>query len=295
MPSEERSALDEQMLAHYASSPRPEDERLRRGTGRIEFLRTQELVRRFLDAEHPCRVLDVGGAGGVHAEWLAADGHHVRVIDPVAGHVEQAAERGQSSSAPFTASIGDARDLDAADASVDVVLLLGPLYHLVERVDRVRALAEARRVVRPGGVVLAAGISRFASLLDGVAHGWLDDADFAAIVAGDLATGVHRNPTGRDEWFTNAYFHRPEELAVEGREAGLAVDAVLAIEGPGYWAVRRATGRSGVLVDDDVRHVVETARAVESESSLLGASPHLLLVARRSAQDRKPTAPRGHA
>ncbi len=270
------------MLAHYASSPRPEDDRLRSGTGRIEFLRTQELVRRHLDTDHPTRVLDVGGASGVHAEWLAADGHRVHVIDPVPRHVEQAVERGRNASAPFTVAVGDARDLDAADESVDVVLLLGPLYHLIERPDRVRALAEARRVLRPGGVVLAGGISRFSSLLDGMAHGWLDDPDFAAIVAGDLASGVHRNPTGRDEWFTNAYFHRPDELAAEGRDAGLEVDTVLPVEGPGYWAVRRATGRAGTLNDDDLRQVLETSRAVEGEASLLGASPHLLLVARRS-------------
>jgi SAM-dependent methyltransferase len=281
MQSGDHPVLDERVLAHYTSSPRPEDERLRRGTGRVEFLRTQELVRRYVVSERS-RVLDVGGASGVHAEWLAADGHHVHVIDPVPHHVEQAAARGRSRSAPFTASIGDARALAASDGSVDVVLLLGPLYHLLEREERVRALAEARRVLRPGGVVLAAGISRFASLLDGVAHGWLDDTDFAAIVAGDLATGVHRNPTGRDEWFTNAYFHRPDELSSEGRAAGLDIEAVLGIEGPGHWAVRREIGRSGRLSDDDVRSVLETARAVEGETSLLGASPHLLLVARRS-------------
>jgi ubiquinone/menaquinone biosynthesis C-methylase UbiE len=283
MRSEKRPVLDDQVLAHYASSPRPEDERLRRGTGRIEFLRTQELVRRYLDSERPSRVLDVGGASGVHAEWMAADGHHVHVVDAVPRHVQQAAERGQSPSAPFTASLGDARDLDTADESVDAVLLLGPLYHLVERADRVQALTEARRVLRPAGVVMAAGISRFASLLDGVAHGWLADPDFAAIVAGDLATGVHSNLTGRDEWFTNAYFHRPDELPVEGRDAGLDIEAVLAIEGPGYWAVRSTTGRDGTLTDDDLRPVLETARAVEGEASLLGASPHMLLIARRPA------------
>jgi hypothetical protein len=109
----------------------------------------------------------------------------------------------------------------------------------------------------------------------------MDDPEFAAIVASDLDSGVHRNPTGRDEWFTTAYFHHPDELAVEARDAGLDVEATLPVEGPAYWTVRRDTGRAGALVDADVRHVIDAARTAEHEPSLLGASPHLLLVARR--------------
>ena len=283
MGPDDRLVIDDQVLAHYEAGVRPEDDRLRSGTGRIELLRTQELIRRHLGDRGPQRVLDVGGASGVHAAWLATDGHEVHLIDPVPRHVEQATARAQAAPKPFTAALGDARQLSEADASVDLVLLLGPLYHLVERADRLRALAEAGRVVRPGGFVLAAGISRFASLLDGITNRWLDDPDFAAIVAADLATGVHRNPTGRDEWFTTAYFHRPDELAAEAGDAGLAVDAVVGIEGPAFWSVRRATGRAGELSDHDERHVVAAARAVENEPSLVGASPHLLLVAHRPA------------
>ncbi len=283
MATERSPALDPQVLAHYTSCPRPEDERLRSGTGLIELLRTQELVRRHLGTGPRRRVLDVGGASGVHAEWLAADGHQVHLVDPVPDHVVQAARRGRSAEMPFTASRGDARALGTAGDTVDAVMLLGPLYHLVEHRDRVRALSEARRVLRPGGLVFAAAISRWASLLDGVTFGWLDDPDFAAIVAGDLAEGVHSNPTGRDEWFTTAYFHRPDELVDEAGEASLEVDAVLAVEGPGYWAVRRAVGRDGSLSDPDLQHVIDAARAVEQEPSLLGASPHLLLVAHRAS------------
>jgi ubiquinone/menaquinone biosynthesis C-methylase UbiE len=78
----------------------------------------------------------------------------VHLIDPVPRHIEQAADTA------VTAEPGDARTLPVTDNSYDVALLLGPLYHLLDREDRLRALREAARVVRPGGLVAAAAIGR---------------------------------------------------------------------------------------------------------------------------------------
>src|SRR5262249_59100842 len=173
----------------------------------------------------------------------------------------------------------DARWLPYADASADAVLLLGPLYHLTDRGDRLRAWREAGRVLRPGGVVLAAAVSRFASALDSLRTGFLDDPLFARMVDADLRDGVHRNPTGDPAYFTTAYFHRPEELRAEAEEAGLRHEATLGVEGPGWllqdfdrwWAdeARRARLLAG-------------ARAGEAEPALLGVSAHWLAVARRA-------------
>ena len=69
-------------------------------------------------------------------------------------------------------SLGDARNLEWGDGSVDVVLLLGPLYHLPVRSDRIAALSEAFRVLKPGGLLFAVGISRFASTLSGLIDGF---------------------------------------------------------------------------------------------------------------------------
>ena len=91
----------------------------------------------------------------------------------------------------------------------------GPLYHLTERDDRITALREAARIVRPGGVVLAVGISRFVSTLDGMAHGYLADPAFARIVRDDLATGQHRNPTQSPRLFHHGVF--PPSRRTEGR------------------------------------------------------------------------------
>jgi SAM-dependent methyltransferase len=269
--------VDEEVRIYYEER-RDERDRLTEGAGLLELLRTQDVLRRHLPLA-PARVLDVGGAAGVHAAWLAAEGYDVHLIDPVPLHVEQA-HRAAADGAPFTAAVGDARRLDEPTRSADVVLLLGPLYHLPDTDDRLRALAEARRVVRPGGVVVAAGISRFASLLDGLVRRFLLDPEFREVVENDLRVGTHRNPARRPDWFTTAYFHHPDELRAEAEAAGLAVREVVGLEGLGGWLPDLADR----LADPAEREIVlAVAEAVESEPALLGLSAHLLLVAGRPA------------
>ena len=264
--------------AHYAAGI--EEDRLHHGSGRIEFARTREIVSRYLPPA-PAVVFDIGGGPGVYACWLARMGYEVHLIDPVPLHVEQA--RQASAQQPDTpiarCTVGDARRLDQADASVDVALLLGPLYHLTDREDRVTALREAARIVRPGGVVLAVGISRFVSTLDGMAHGYLADPAFAHIVRDDLATGQHRNPANHPAYFTTAYFHHPAELKGEMEDAGLVHEQTIAIEGPAWLA-----GRVGERWDDPdwQRQILDALSWIEEEPSLLGASQHLMAVGRRA-------------
>src|SRR5919109_1934976 len=81
--------------------------------------------------------------------------------------------------------------------------------------------------------MLAAVISAFASTYDGLIRGFLAEPGFEEIVERDVREGQHRNPVGRPDWFTTAFFHRPEELRDEVQKAGFALDALLAVEGPG--------------------------------------------------------------
>jgi SAM-dependent methyltransferase len=252
-----------------------EDQRITEGLGQLELLRTREIVRRHL-RPGPQRILDVGGGTGVHAAWLADDGHHVRLIDRVPRHVRQVRRR-LAQHRSITAELGDARDLGAARASVDAVLLFGPLYHLTERDDRVRALREAARVVGPDGVVFAAAISRFASLFDGLARGFLFDPDFRPIVERDLGEGQHRNPQRRPHWFTTAYFHHPDELRAELEHADLEVVELVGVEGLAGWLPQLGQRWQSI---PDRELIVWSARLVEAEPSLLGLSAHLLAVAR---------------
>lgn len=250
---------------------------VRGGVPSLELARTLELLERFLPGP-PADILDVGGGPGVYAAILARQGYRVELIDAVALHVEQArAAAAAQPESSFTARLGDARALDADDASVDAVLLLGPLYHLTKRDDRFGTWTEARRVLRPDGVVVGAAISRFASLLDGLAHGSLNDPLFASIVEDDLRDGQHRNPkpTERPEWFTTAYFHHPDELTDEVVEADLVCEGVFGVEGPGWLFPDRWE------LPDQREILLSAARAVENEPTLRGVSSHLLAVGRK--------------
>ncbi|MFH8789933.1 class I SAM-dependent methyltransferase [Streptomyces roseoverticillatus] len=237
--------------------------------GMLEMVRTQELLRRHLPPA-PADVLDVGGGPGAHARWLAADGYRVHLVDPVAKHVTQAAEAG------CTAEIGDARSLGAGDGTYDVTLLLGPLYHLLDRADRDQALAEARRVTAPGGLVAAAAISRYASLFEHTATTWLDRETVRDAVTDILATGVHE--PGR-KGFTAAYFHTGSELEEEMRAAGLSDVRVYAIEGPTWSLLKAAEQHTGEPLSPDsplFRAALAAARAAEPYPDLLAAGSHLL-------------------
>jgi ubiquinone/menaquinone biosynthesis C-methylase UbiE len=258
------------IVQHYGSTS--EDQRLFSGIGQLEFARTKELIERRLPPA-PATILDVGGGPGAYASWLTRLGYQVHLIDATEKHVNHALR----TVVPLaSAQVGDARSLPFPDASAAVILLLGPLYHLTARQERIAALREAWRSLNSGGSLFAAAISRFASLLDSLARGFIDELVFQQIVDRDLREGQHRNSTGRPEYFTTAFFHRPDELRAEVAEAGFRSIDLVAVEGPGW--IAHDFGSRWV---DPLRRakLLEMIRRVENEPSLLGMSPHFLAVA----------------
>ncbi|MEH1969531.1 class I SAM-dependent methyltransferase [Nostoc sp.] len=274
-----QNLLLDEVLAHYERGL--EAERLSKRTNPIELVRTQELLSRYLPPP-PAVIFDVGGGSGIYACWLAQLGYEVHLIDPVPLHVEQArsASQVQPDYPLASAEVGDARQLNQANNSVDAVLLFGPLYHLIERSDRLAALHEANRVLKSGGLVFAVACSRFASLLDGLFRGWLDDPEFVEIVHRDLLEGQHRNPSNHPAYFTTAFFHHPDELKAEVEEAGLSCEKLLAIEGPGkllqnfeeHWSEQSRRQR-----------LLQAIRWLETEPSTLGVSAHIMAIAKKVA------------
>ena len=267
--------FSDEILSFYRQTK--ESERLKKDVrGQIEFARTQEIITRYLP-DPPAIVFDIGGGSGPYACWLAKAGYEVHLVDPVDSHIEQAKEASnQQPEHPIASiSIGDARTLRFSSASADAVLLLGPLYHLIDKNERLLALREAYRVLRNGGVMVAAGISRFASLLDFFCKDRLGNSVSRDIVQNDLETGYHQNPTENLEFFTDAYLHRPKELGSEVVKAGFQHQATLAVQGP-TWLFRSV---ESYWADPDQRAVVlDLIRKVEAEPSILGMSSHILAI-----------------
>ena len=262
----------------YNRTPHTEKDRLFcNAEGQVEFARTCSILERYLPKSG--LVLDIGGGPGSYSKWLLRREYAVKLLDIVPRHVEEAkkmfAEIG-AAAPQAEAEVGSAVSLPFSDSSADAVLLMGPMYHLTERDDRQKALEEAFRVMKPGTRLFVAGITRFASLLDGLDRGFLWDPVFEEIVRRDLHCGQHRNPTENPEYFTDAVLLRPNELADEVRSAGFRDVRVIGVEGPLLFD----RNLSQNWQDEKRRSLLlDLARQVEEEPTLTGMSPHLLVVA----------------
>jgi len=267
-----RFELVPEIRAHYESGV--ETKRLLKGTSRLEFERTKHIVSRYLPTKKPAVILYVGGGPGHYARWLAGMGHTVHLVDPVPLHIKKAREIDDNSSRPLASiSLGDARALDCHDECSDAVLMFGPMYHLIEKQERMAALSEALRVLKPGGVLFAAAISRFASALDGSNRVLIRDPDFMRIVKRDLREGQHRNPKNHPQYFTTSFFHRPSELESEISETGFKGVSVFAVEGFGALLPHFRKIWHDPILKGRLLRILEWT---EREPSMVGVSEHLL-------------------
>ena len=256
-----------------------ERDRLSSARGQLEFARTCEIVLRALPPV-PALVADIGGGPGRYALWLASLGYQVEHRDLMDLHVSQLTADADAAGAPgIRTAVGDAREIDLPDASADAVLLCGPLYHLPDHAERSRALRESARILKPGGVLFGAAISRWAVRLDGILVERIYQArpEVLRLLAEAERTGVF---PPLSEGSFSSYSHRPDELRAELTAAGFDVTDVVNVEGPGMFL---ADLEDRLADPADWQVVLETARALEHVPELSGIGPHLMATAIRGA------------
>jgi ubiquinone/menaquinone biosynthesis C-methylase UbiE len=246
--------------------------------GIIERLRTESIIERF-GPKPPAVVYDVGGGAGVYAFPLAKRGYSVHLIDYTPKHIKQAEEEMKRSGISLAECVvGDARSLQVPDSVADMVLLLGPLYHLQKKEDRHHALQEAYRILKPGGIVIAAAISRYASFM------WLGSANFlhdpyvATVVEDAIKTGNHNNPEKDPRIFTTAYYHLPEELESEVATAQFKEVKLFALEGPSFLfsSLAETVEDKGAL-----KKLLYFLQMIESDKAIMGATSHMVAAGKK--------------
>lgn len=255
--------------------------RLERGLGIVEFYRTKEVLSNYIVKKGNI-IYDVGGGIGVYSSWLASEGNEVHLLELTPNAVKYAI-KSQSKDNLFKAEVCDARNINRENESADIVLLMGPLYHLQNKEDRKKVLNEAKRVLKKGGILFSVGISKFSSTTwalstYGNGNEFLDDPIYFNMIQNELISGVHIRPKEYSNFITQAYFHTPRELQEELEVVGFETIQKHAIEGViwfkpflnEYWK------------DEEKRNILlKILNQTDTEESLMGMSPHFMIVSKK--------------
>jgi len=245
---------------------------------KLEGIRSKEIIARYLKKDN-LEILDIGGGAGFYSFWLQEKGHQLSLVDLSADNIELVKKRSVVTGNKLKyVETGDAVRLSFGDEKFDLVLLMGLMYHLIEREERMRALFEAKRVLRPGGVLLAAIISRYASLLDGFQRDLVLDDRFYSLLVQDLKTGTHINETENLRYFTTSHFHTRKEIISEIADSGLIPDKLIPVESFG-WIVSHFSEKENDVAY--MKKLLATIRLLEDNEDLLPISPHVIVVARK--------------
>jgi diadenosine tetraphosphate (Ap4A) HIT family hydrolase/ubiquinone/menaquinone biosynthesis C-methylase UbiE len=243
---------------------------------RTEFAVSLRALEEFLPAP-PGEILDIGGGPGRYAIALAARGYTVTLADLSQANLDLVQEKARETGVQLRQVLqADARDLGALPGEAfDAVLLMGPLYHLLSEADRLQAVQEALRTLKPGGVLCATFISRFAQFRDAA----INHIDFIpsdqAYTKHILATGVH----DRAGDFTKAYFAHPTEIVPFMESAGLETLGMVGCEG----IVAGHEDHVNSLTGQAWEQWVALNYRLGSDPAAHGAADHLLYIGRKPA------------
>jgi len=261
------------IAAYYNSDPLREHSRLERH--QLEH----ELTWRYLDQYLPPQgsILEIGAATGIYTLELAKRGYLVTAVDISANLLEEnkrsIVEAGLEKHVQFFEA--DARNLsEVTEREFDAVLLMGPLYHLVEEADRQTVLGQVMERLREGGIIFSAFISRFGIMGDLLKNipDWIEDQEEVHSI---LEHG--KDPEHYPEESFRGYFALVSEINPLH-------------EGMGFETITLAGVEPAIGADDESYNQREGIQRqlwldllfeMSTEKSILGASRHLLYIGRK--------------
>jgi S-adenosylmethionine-dependent methyltransferase len=242
---------------------------------RTEFAVTLRALKEFLPPA-PARVIDIGGGPGRYALSLAEKGYGVTLVDLSEGNLAFAREKARETGLRLEGIFQkNALDLSAFPAeSFDAALLMGPLYHLWQESERLQALREALRLLKPGGLVFASFISRFAAFRDGASKGFAWVLEEPETNEKLLTTGINE---GEEDGFTDAYFAHPDEVIPLGEAAGFETVMRMGCEG----VVSGHEAYINTLQGKDFEIWADLNYRIGKDPAAIGAADHILYIGRK--------------
>lgn len=243
-----------------------EDHRLKTRHGQVEFFVTMKNILSLAELSQAKKILDVGAATGAYSVPLSRQGFDVTAVELVPSNLQKLRAKHEK----VKCWKGDARDLHFLDdATFDIVLMLGPLYHLHTEEDKLKALAEAARVAKNGGLIFCAytmneyAVTQYCfgqnKIKENLEAGQIDKSFKTVSHDGDLYSYV-----------------RLEDINALQKKSGLERVKIFSPDGPADYMRRELNAMDQETFDLFKNYALEISERPE----LLGAGSHLVDVLR---------------
>lgn len=243
---------------HY--NKHPEDLRLLRRHGMVEFATTMHHLHRYL--QPGAQVLDIGAGTGRYTSALMAEGYQVKAVELVRRNIDVFLKREPKADVQQ----GDARNMPFIPThSADVTLLLGPLYHLIGFDEKLKALNEARRVTRPGGLIFVAYLMNEYSILSYC----FDEDRIGGLLARGVVDEQFHIQAQPDELYD---YVRIDDINALDQAAGLERVTIFSPDGAADYMRTRLNRMS----DETFAHFIEYQKCISERPDLIGAGSHVV-------------------
>lgn len=260
------------VVEHYENC-REEDRLSTNNARKIEFLTTVRVLDKLINGKKT--ILDCAAGTGIYSFYLADKGHTVTAADITPRHIEVIRSILKDKPYKMKTAVLDATDMNIfADESFDVVLNMGPFYHLVHASDREKCMKEALRVLKAGGYLITAYIPRY-YVFQYVA---MQNKDFldAKLAQQIIQTGELHHDDEKCFW-TDTYYSAPEEMEQLYQRYGVTVIDHFAQDG----ATSHFSGKVDAWNDEEFKIWCDYHYSICREKSLLGASNHVVIVGKK--------------